>query len=128
MSYADGEKLRVTRSEKFPPGTYLWELSESLTDQSGVWLREGEVTGAASWWQKRATGKPCGQKRKPAVIFFGARLLINVPPTGVKRGPRRSCHCFLVSFHPIIIQSVIRELPTGTGTITSGTRLQKTLQ
>lgn len=49
VNYADGEKLGVTRSEKFPPGTYLWELSESLTDQSGVWLREGEVAGVTSY-------------------------------------------------------------------------------
>ena len=48
-NYADGEKLGITRSEKFPPGTYLWELSESLTDQSGVWLREGEVAGVTSY-------------------------------------------------------------------------------
>lgn len=49
VNYADGEKIGVTNEDKFPPGTYLWELSEALTDHSGVWLRDGAVTGVVSY-------------------------------------------------------------------------------
>lgn len=49
VNYKDGEKLGVTNDIKFPPGTYLWELSESLSEHSGVWLREGDVRGATSY-------------------------------------------------------------------------------
>lgn len=49
VDYADGEKIGVTNEEKFPAGTYLWEVSEALTDHSGVWLNEGEVAGVESY-------------------------------------------------------------------------------
>jgi hypothetical protein len=49
VDYADGEKIGVTSDDKFPAGTYLWELSDALTQHSGVWLREGAVTGVVSY-------------------------------------------------------------------------------
>lgn len=47
--YADGEKIGVTKEDKFPAGTYLWEVSESLSDHSGVWLTEGYIPGVVSY-------------------------------------------------------------------------------
>ena len=49
VDYKDGERLGVTSEEKFPPGTYLWELSEGRTEHSGVWLRDGNVPGVTSY-------------------------------------------------------------------------------
>ena len=49
VNYEDGEKIGVTNENKFPPGTYLWELSESLTEHSGVWLRDGITLGVTSY-------------------------------------------------------------------------------
>ena len=47
--YKDGEKIGVTNDDKFPAGTYLWELSKGLTEQSGVWLATGSVSGVTSY-------------------------------------------------------------------------------
>ena len=49
VNYADGEKIGLTNEDKFPAGTYLWELSESATEYSGVWLRDGAVAGVVSY-------------------------------------------------------------------------------
>lgn len=48
-NYADSEKIGVTNDDKFPAGTYLWEVSESLTEHSGVWSRDGAVKGVVSY-------------------------------------------------------------------------------
>ena len=39
----------MTNDDKFPAGTYLWELSKGLTEQSGVWLATGSVSGVTSY-------------------------------------------------------------------------------
>lgn len=49
VNYEDGEKIGVSNEDKFPKGTYLWEISESLTEQSGVWLCDGNVAGVTSY-------------------------------------------------------------------------------
>lgn len=48
-NYKDGEKIGVINDDKFSQGTYLWVISESLTDQSGVWLIDGDIPGVTSY-------------------------------------------------------------------------------
>lgn len=47
--YADGQNLILSNDDKFPAGTYLWVLSDGKTQQSGVWLVDGEVSGVTSY-------------------------------------------------------------------------------
>lgn len=47
--YADGQNLILSNDDKFPAGTYLWVLSDGKTEQSGVWLVDGEVSGVTSY-------------------------------------------------------------------------------
>lgn len=48
-NYADGQNLILSNDDKFPAGTYLWVLSDGKTQQSGVWLVDGEVSGVTSY-------------------------------------------------------------------------------
>ena len=47
--YADSQNLILSNDDKFPAGTYLWVLSDGKTEQSGVWLVDGEVSGVTSY-------------------------------------------------------------------------------
>ena len=47
--YEDGANLTLSKEDKFPAGTYLWVLSDGKTEQSGVWLAEGNVSGVTSY-------------------------------------------------------------------------------
>lgn len=48
-NYKDGQNIGVSQDDKFPAGTYVWELSEGKTPQSGVWWSSGEMEGVASY-------------------------------------------------------------------------------
>ena len=47
--YADGQNLILSNDDKFPAGTYLWVLSEGKTQESGVWLVNGDIDGVTSY-------------------------------------------------------------------------------
>ncbi|MDI9606421.1 MAG: hypothetical protein QM305_14080 [Bacteroidota bacterium] len=94
VDYKDGERLGVTSEEKFPPGTYLWELSEGRTEHSGygyvmVTCPVSPVTVEGFPSREAGTGKRCGLKKRPAVISFGIKLLTSAPWITGAPGARR---------------------------------------
>ncbi|MHB9143275.1 MAG: BACON domain-containing protein [Paludibacter sp.] len=50
FDYEDNSYIGVSNEEKFPAGTYLWELKNGLTTYSGAWTNTGDISGVTSYY------------------------------------------------------------------------------
>ncbi len=50
VDYVDNSFIGVSNDEKFPEGTYLWQLENGQTNSSGVWTNTGTISGVTSYY------------------------------------------------------------------------------